>query len=99
MSIAPSFGARASSTRLPPVRRSRKYLLSVPAFFAAAVCAYLVFAWSQGRARPAWLVNGLDREYDVAVNGKTYHLAARDALLIKLDEGDVEVASVSASVP
>ena len=101
MSVATfSQGARASSPASSArSNRSRVVVLLPPSVLALGFCAYVIYAWSLGLNRNVWLVNGLDREYDVSVNGKVHHLLAHDTHPIKLSEGDVTIASADAAVP
>jgi tetratricopeptide (TPR) repeat protein len=65
----------------------------------AIACGYFVFAWTIGHSRSVWVVNGLDHDYDVSINGKPYHLLAHDARPINIAEGHVLLASASVATP
>jgi tetratricopeptide (TPR) repeat protein len=70
-----------------------------PAVALAALVIYLGVAYERGQSRQVWLVNGLDRAYDVAVNGRRVHLPAGGHAAASLAEGDVNVAPGPADVP
>jgi hypothetical protein len=74
-------------------------LLGGPSVLALSLGAYVVYAWSLGISRNVWLVNGLDRAYDVRVDGQVQHLLAHESRPIKLSEGQVHLASADAATP
>lgn len=99
MSIVSFSAARAPTSRGVRGRRWRQVGLTVLAVLAASCCAYGAYAWSLGRARAVWLVNGLDRAYEATINGRAYHMEPHEAVQVKLPEGELRVASADASVP
>ena len=70
-----------------------------PALALIAFCIYLFVAWSRGQSREVWFVNGLDRPYDVDVNGHRVHLDALAAVSTNLPEGDLNIKSLDPSLP
>jgi tetratricopeptide (TPR) repeat protein len=63
-----------------------------PALVLGLLCWYLGAALWLGQARPVFLVNGTERPYTVAVNGRDYALAAGAATPVRVTEGEVTVA-------
>lgn len=86
--------------RIEPVANRRWVIrLALPALLVVSSCAYLGLAYAQGRARTVWVVNGLERDYDVALNGMSVHLPALEAVPVKVGEGALHVTSADPSLP
>ncbi|HXE52483.1 MAG TPA: hypothetical protein VN541_05675, partial [Tepidisphaeraceae bacterium] len=73
--------------------------LAVPTVLVVLCCGYIGWAYAEGRTRTVWLVNGLDRDYDVNLNGRTVHLDAFSQQRIRIAEGEIHVTSVDHSLP
>jgi len=101
--VVSSQGACASSQkslgRRTCLSRLQVHLLSFVATVVGLGCAYVGYAWSLGLSRSVWLVNGLDRGYDVSVDGKIHHLLPHEARQIQVSEGQVRVASADPATP
>jgi tetratricopeptide (TPR) repeat protein len=73
--------------------------LIAPALAVIAFCVYLFAAYSRGQSREVWFVNGLDRPYDIDVNGHRVHLNPLAAVTTNLPEGDLNIKSLDPSLP
>ena len=58
---------------------------------AVASLIYLAIAWFQGAHRAVYLVNNLERPYDVRLNTTTRTLAPRTVTKVSTEEGDVRI--------
>jgi tetratricopeptide (TPR) repeat protein len=70
-----------------------------PLVAAGLLCWYLAAAYWEGQARKVYLVNGWDKQYKVAVNGREVALDPGQATPVELPEGDVAVESRDPQVP
>ena len=70
-----------------------------PALALLAVGIYLGVALWEGHSRRIWFVNGLDRAYDVDVDGRRVHLPALGHVAVNLPEGRSTVAFADSSIP
>jgi len=100
VSLLPKAGARSSAGSQPNHRfRLSRVFLGGICVLALTAGAYSAWAWSLGRSRNVWLVNGLDRAYDVRISGKVFHLMPHDARQVQVAEGDLTVVSADEAVP
>jgi hypothetical protein len=101
--VVASQGACASSsqrfTRRIRLSRFQICFLGLLCSVAVLAFAYVGYAWSLGLARNVWLVNGLDRGYDVSIDGKTHHLMPHEARQVPVSEGQVHLASADPTTP
>ena len=65
--------------------------LIAPALALLGLAIYLAVAVAEGQSRTVWVVNGLDRPYDVDLNGQRLTLAPFQHRKTSLAEGDVKV--------
>jgi tetratricopeptide (TPR) repeat protein len=70
-----------------------------PLVAAGLLCWYLAAAYWAGQSRKVYLVNGWDKPYTVAVNGREVALGPNQATPVQLPEGDVVVESRDPQVP
>ena len=69
----------------------QKFLKAAPIALAIALAAYAGYAWSLGQWKGVWLANGLKKQYEAVVNGKSYNLGPESAQIIRIGEGAVKV--------
>jgi tetratricopeptide (TPR) repeat protein len=62
-----------------------------PLVLAGLLCWYLGTAIAIGLARQVYLVNGTNRAYTVAINGRAHNLSPQSATPLRLPEGDSTV--------
>ena len=95
-SIAPTVEPAGSvSPPIPPVpvapaRSSPKpalYVLAIGVIVAFAAAIYAGVCYNKGRHLPVVLVSGLSQDYDVSLNGQSYHLRPRTPQVLALPEG------------
>ena len=71
--------------------KGRLFRLIGPLVLLGLVGVYLAAAAIGGHSRKVFLVNGLNKPYAVAVNGKEHKLTPNGATPIEIPEGDVQV--------
>lgn len=84
-------GMRSSKLRPRPDTSLIPKLL-FPALVVLAFAAYVGTAFYKGAHRTVYVVNGLERAYDVDLNGHRVRVPARSHAEVDLPEGDISVA-------
>ncbi len=69
----------------------QRFVRLAPVVAVLAVLAYLGVAWFMGQSRTVYLVNGLDQQYTVWLNGEEYLLRPKAPLQARVSEGPVEI--------
>jgi Flp pilus assembly protein TadD len=79
--------------------RSRIPYIIAPLLILGGLCWYLGAAFWAGQARKVYVVNGWQKAYTVAINGREQILQPGVATLVEIPEGEVTVESRSPEVP
>lgn len=80
-------------------RRFALVHLVAPTVVVAVISAYLGLAWYQGIDQTVYLVNGLNNEYDVTVNGELYTLQPATPKKISVKQGLINVVPSPTATP
>lgn len=78
---------------------SKAPLLVLPLLILLALSALAFIAFNEGKNREVFLVNGLNKSYEISINDKQYTLAPFQKRKVNISEGDVTIKNLDNTLP